>query len=191
MGRNIWHFMAIECRYLIKKIGAFGGVFTPSLLTILGVIMFLRFSSVVGYAGLWYTRLILAAAKAISLKNADLMLMLAFMLQKNREWRDHPIRVIRPVVRKADVENIDKEMQELLALARIEAELFIVPTDTPLHALRQRMQPSALLLRGFAPPDDETDVETRQDLVADLERTLELPGDIIFVYNAGEVSIEA
>ena len=174
-----------------KKFGAFGGVFTPSLLTILGVIMFLRFSSVVGYAGLWYTRLILAAAKAISLKNADLMLMLAFMLKKNREWRDHPIRVIRPVVRKADVENIDKEMQELLALARIEAELFIVPTDTPLHAVRQRMQPSALLLRGFAPPDDETDVETRQDLVADLERTLELPGDIIFVYNAGEVSIEA
>jgi hypothetical protein len=49
-----------------KKFGAFGGVFTPSLLTILGVIMFLRFSTVVGYAGLWYTLLILAAAKAIS-----------------------------------------------------------------------------------------------------------------------------
>jgi len=95
------------------------------------------------------------------------------------------------VVRKADIENIEKEMQELLALARIEAELFIVPTETPLHAVRQRMQPSALLLRGFEPIDDETEDETGQDLVSDLERTLELPGDIIFVYNAGEVSIEA
>ena len=126
-----------------------------------------------------------------SSKNAQLMLLLAFMLKKNREWRDHPIRIIRPVVRKADIENIEKEMQELLALARIEAELFIVPTETPLHAVRQRMQPSALLLRGFEPIDDETEDETGQDLVSDLERTLELPGDIIFVYNAGEVSIEA
>lgn len=40
---------------------------------------------------------------------AQLMLMLAFMLQKNREWLDHPIRIIRPVLRKADVENIETE----------------------------------------------------------------------------------
>ena len=49
----------------------------------------------------------------------------------------------------------------------------------------------ALLLRGLDLPDDETDGETRQAFVSDLERTLELPGNIIFVYNAGEVSIEA
>ncbi|MGD9782074.1 MAG: amino acid permease, partial [Kiritimatiellia bacterium] len=47
--------------------GTFGGVFTPSLLTILGVIMFLRFNTVVGYAGLWNALLILAGAKAITL----------------------------------------------------------------------------------------------------------------------------
>jgi hypothetical protein len=46
-------------------------------------------------------------------------------------------------------------------------------------------------VRGSDPPDDETEDETRQNVVSDLERTLELPGDIIFVYNAGEVSIEA
>lgn len=40
---------------------------------------------------------------------AQLMLMLAFMLQKNREWLDHSIRIIRPVLRKADVENIETE----------------------------------------------------------------------------------
>jgi hypothetical protein len=48
--------------------------------------------------------------------------------QQHCTKRDHPIRVIRPVVRRADVENIENEMQELLALARIEAEQFIVPT---------------------------------------------------------------
>ena len=33
------------------RFGAFGGVFTPCTLTILGVIMFLRFGQVVGNAG--------------------------------------------------------------------------------------------------------------------------------------------
>ena len=49
------------------RFGTFGGVFTPSLLTILGVIMFLRFNTVVGYAGLWYSLAILAGAKVITL----------------------------------------------------------------------------------------------------------------------------
>ena len=35
----------------MKKFGTFGGVFTPSLLTILGVIMYLRMGWVVGNAG--------------------------------------------------------------------------------------------------------------------------------------------
>ncbi len=37
-----------------KKFGIFAGVFTPSLLTILGVIMFLREGRKVGNAGLAY-----------------------------------------------------------------------------------------------------------------------------------------
>ncbi|MEO8498214.1 MAG: hypothetical protein ABI614_24375 [Planctomycetota bacterium] len=44
------------------KFGTFGGVFTPCVLTILGVIMFLRFSFVVGQAGLLDAVLIVAAA---------------------------------------------------------------------------------------------------------------------------------
>ncbi len=46
--------------------GTFGGVFTPCTLTILGVIMFLRFGQVVGQSGLLYALLIIAAAKAIT-----------------------------------------------------------------------------------------------------------------------------
>lgn len=49
-----------------KKIGFFGGVFTPSILTILGVIMYLRLPWIVGQAGLWATLGIILVAHIIS-----------------------------------------------------------------------------------------------------------------------------
>ncbi len=49
-----------------KKFGAFDGVFTPSILTILGVIMYLRMGWVVGNAGLWGSILIVVIANVIS-----------------------------------------------------------------------------------------------------------------------------
>ncbi len=48
------------------RFGTFAGVVTPSLLTILGVIMFLRFPVIVGYGGLWGALLILLIAKVIT-----------------------------------------------------------------------------------------------------------------------------
>ena len=49
-----------------KKFGAFSGVFTPSILTILGVIMYLRLPWIVGQAGLWATIGIILVAHIIS-----------------------------------------------------------------------------------------------------------------------------
>ncbi|NND99239.1 MAG: amino acid permease, partial [Pirellulaceae bacterium] len=50
-----------------NSFGTFGGVFTPCVLTILGVIMFLRFGYVVGQAGVWAALLIVLASKLITL----------------------------------------------------------------------------------------------------------------------------
>ena len=47
-------------------IGTLGGVFTPCTLTILGVIMFLRYGQVVGQAGLIYALVIVLASKLIT-----------------------------------------------------------------------------------------------------------------------------
>ncbi|MEM7110039.1 MAG: amino acid permease, partial [Bacteroidota bacterium] len=49
-----------------NKFGTFGGVFVPSILTILGVIMYLRLPMIVGEAGLWATIGIIIIAHIIS-----------------------------------------------------------------------------------------------------------------------------
>jgi amino acid transporter len=49
-----------------RGLGTFGGVFTPSILTILGVIMYLRFGWVVGQAGLAGSLVIVTIASAIT-----------------------------------------------------------------------------------------------------------------------------
>src|SRR5210317_1455358 len=54
----------------IKKFGTFGGVFTPTLLTILGVIMYLRLGWMVGNAGLLGAWLIIVICFLITLCTA-------------------------------------------------------------------------------------------------------------------------
>jgi amino acid transporter len=49
-----------------QGLGTFGGVFTPSILTILGVIMYLRFGWVLGHVGLWQTLLIVTLSTSIT-----------------------------------------------------------------------------------------------------------------------------
>ncbi|MEM8930852.1 MAG: Na-K-Cl cotransporter [Acidobacteriota bacterium] len=53
-----------------RKFGTFLGVYTPSVLTILGLVMYLRFGWVVGNAGLLWTLVIVLLASAISFVTA-------------------------------------------------------------------------------------------------------------------------
>ena len=53
-----------------QGLGALSGVFTPSILTILGVIMYLRFGWVVGNVGILRTLVIVTLANAITLLTA-------------------------------------------------------------------------------------------------------------------------
>ncbi|HHH31821.1 MAG TPA: Na-K-Cl cotransporter, partial [Polyangiaceae bacterium] len=49
------------------RFGMFGGVFTPSILTILGVVMYMRLGWVTGAAGLGAALVIIVVAHLISL----------------------------------------------------------------------------------------------------------------------------
>ena len=48
------------------KFGTFMGVFTPSILTILGVIMYLRFGWMVGNMGIWTSLVIVTISTSIT-----------------------------------------------------------------------------------------------------------------------------
>ncbi len=56
-----------SAKHKLGTLGTFGGVFTPSILTILGVILFLRLGNVVGDGGLPRALLVIAFANVISL----------------------------------------------------------------------------------------------------------------------------
>lgn len=72
--KNPFRKKAPDQEYVIQPskdgLGTFGGVFTPSILTILGVIMYLRFGWVVGNVGLIGTLLIVTLATAITFLTA-------------------------------------------------------------------------------------------------------------------------
>lgn len=119
--------------------------------------------------------------------NGAMMLLLAYLLKRNPEWLTRPIRILRPVPPKADIHNVAKEMQELLALARIEADLVIMPAESHIEAVREAMQPSAVLFAGFEPTDEDSDGA----LIPYLQQIVDLPGDVLLVYNAGDISLEA
>lgn len=119
-------------------------------------------------------------------KNGAMMLLLAYLLKGNHEWRDCPLRVLRPVAPKADVENVEKEMRELLIGGRIDAEIVVLPTDQPLAAIKNAMAPSAILFAGFEPADEDPGGV----ILPFMEQIVDLPSDVILTYNASDVSLD-
>ncbi len=66
-GDNLKMKPSMEVKATGGTLGTFAGVFTPSLLTILGIILFLRLGFVIGNAGLASALIILALANLISI----------------------------------------------------------------------------------------------------------------------------
>jgi hypothetical protein len=121
-------------------------------------------------------------------KEGSLMLMLAYLLKKNPEWRDRPLRLLRPIGLQDDVESATKKMNLILSVARIEAEIVILPTDNPLTAVRGVADGTGLLFAGFDPAAEEGPDGT---LPVSLRETIDCPGDVIMVYSAGDVALQS
>jgi hypothetical protein len=118
--------------------------------------------------------------------NGPLSLLMGFLLKQDRQWHHKSLRIIRTVAPKADIMNLKNEINQMLTLSRIEAEVLVLPCDDPFEAIRDNMGTSAILFAGFVPESEETKA---MEQMTELKRLMTLPGEIILVYNAGDASL--
>ena len=120
-------------------------------------------------------------------RHGSLALLLAYLLKQNPEWRRRPLRILSTLPLKADKANQARELEELLATARIEAEVVVFITDDPLWEVAKQTGNSAVIFADFSPPD-EGEEEAFMEATA---RLLQIPIDVVLVHSAGDVSLEA
>jgi amino acid transporter len=118
--------------------------------------------------------------------HSPMALMMAFLLKQNSEWRDKRLRILRPVAKKADMDNVLKEMQEMMILARIKAEILLLPCENARLAVKENLGKSAVLFIGFEPEDDPK--KTAEQMIK-WKKNMTLDSDIVMVYNAGDFCV--
>jgi len=89
-------------------------------------------------------------------KNGGLMLLIAYLLSENWEWDNAKIRVLRVVENEAQQAPAEQALQEMIDLARMEAEPAVVIDDESFtRVLLTRCRPQSwsipLAARGFLP----------------------------------------
>lgn len=120
-------------------------------------------------------------------KHGALSLLLAHLLIQSHEWRRRKIRLLCTVPPKADSENLALELRDMLNTARIEAGVHVFITDDPLWEIAKQTGNSALLFVDFTPPEQDEEADFMKS-VADI---VQIPTNVILVYNTGGVSLEA
>ncbi len=115
------------------------------------------------------------------------MLLLCHLLGKNDVWRDREVRVFYAIGEEAGREAAMKEMEEILATARITARPEIVVTDNIAREIHARSAAAALVFLGFDPPEEGRE----EAFVQEVGRFTEKLKNVILASDAGNVSLEA
>lgn len=121
-----------------------------------------------------------------SARDAELMMLLAHLLTTNNEWRSHEIRVLRVVEKDAAREEVTRHLKEVLADARIDAQVDVLVSDDPRTTLQSHSRLAAMVFMGMTPPEEGAEE-------AFFRETLRWAGDartLVLVNSAGRVSLE-
>jgi amino acid transporter len=120
-------------------------------------------------------------------ENGHLMVLLAHMLTQNDAWRGRPIRLLRVIGAEAGREEARKHLQELLAVARVKADVRILVDDNPVAIIRRTSHHAAVTFLGFLPPAEGGEVAFAEGT----RRFLDGLGTVVMVWSTGEVRLEA
>ncbi|REK06723.1 MAG: amino acid permease [Planctomycetota bacterium] len=119
-------------------------------------------------------------------QNGDLMLLLAYLLTQNSEWRGRTIRVLRVIENEAGRDEVLEHLRELIDTARIRAVPQVVIAPDVKQAIRETSGSSAVVFLGFTPPEEgreRASFEEMESFAAELPR-------VVFVNSSGDVALD-
>ncbi len=120
-------------------------------------------------------------------ENGALMLLLAYLLTKNNEWRNHPIRLLRVIPNEVGRSEVMQHLQQLIGAFRIEAIPVVVVTDDLRKAIHWESRRAALVFIGFQAPNEGEEMaffERIDYLAGQLDR-------VILVQSTGGILLDA
>ncbi len=120
-------------------------------------------------------------------QNGSLMLLLAHLLHQNPEWRRNPIRMLRVLSNEEARDEVTQNLDEVCAAARITAQAVVVVGDRPAQLMQSTSANAAIVILGFEPPLEGSDVGFFQRMEAFAGR---LPR-VLFVDSAGGMELES
>ena len=120
-------------------------------------------------------------------EKGELPILFGYLLRKNREWRSRPFRILAVLPPKGDADNLREELESFLSTARIDATVHVFGGEDLYVTLARRTGNSAVLFVPFDPPE-----ESAQEEFLDWTTKLgKLVPDIVYVYSASQVALEA
>lgn len=120
-------------------------------------------------------------------RNGDLMLLLAYLLTRNLEWRDAKIKIMSIASNEMMKQETEKNLEELLPDIRIQAEprVMIKPEDKSIHEIIQEESANAeVVFMGLADPEKGEEfayAERLENLAGDLSTVFFVKNSSLFV----------
>ena len=118
--------------------------------------------------------------------NGALMLLLAYLLTRNAQWRTRRIRLLRVITNDAGREEVLVHLNELIEHARIPAQAEVVVAERVAEAIQHHSRWAAVVFLGFEPPEEGKELA----LFEGMERLAGPLPITIFVNSAGGMSLE-
>jgi amino acid transporter len=120
-------------------------------------------------------------------RNGDLLLLLAYLLTRNREWRDSRIRILSLASNELMKAETERALRALIPLIRIEAEVNVIlkPAEESVQqTIRAESAQADLVLLGLSSPDadqEEAYAQRLYDLVEELPSFFFVRNNSLFI----------
>ncbi len=119
-------------------------------------------------------------------ENGDLMLLLAYLLTQNNEWRGRTIRILRVIDNEAGRSEVAAHLADLIDSAHIRAVPEVIIASDPQQAIHEASASAAMVFMGFETPeegDEQSFVDQMNQWAGQLPR-------VAFVHSGGGMSLD-